>query len=369
MIEMLDRRDSFSLFRPQWLVFCWLLIALISTTALHMQREGLVSWWAILPVKLAVWLFWGLYAVLIFRLTRQFGWDPRQRWKTLAIHLPFSVLTVLIHVFFYSWIVYLLNLGGMQALGLTAIFHLLLPALFEWYFIIYWTIVIFTLAFDYFRKFRDQELRSLQLEKQLILAQLQALKMQLQPHFLFNTLNTIVSQVRLDQKETAVRMLSGLSELLRITLKHSQHHLVPLSEEISYVQQYLELEKDRFGDRLDIGFEIEPATRELEIPSFLLQPLVENAVYHGLARQLNARELRIRSRLQEGRLEIEIYNDGPALPTDFDPAYYSGIGLSNTIERLSQFYGDDCTFEIRNSGAGVLVRLRLPQKNLPHAQT
>ena len=350
------------LFRWHWLGSACLLIALISTTTLYVQREGAVDWWAILPVKLAVWLFWGLYAIVIFRLARYFRWNPGDRWKTLGFHLPFSLLTVLINVFFYSWVVYLLDLGGMQAMGLGNIFRILFPALFEWYFIIYWTIVIFTFAFDYYNKYRDQELENLELEKRLILAQLQALKMQLHPHFLFNTLNTIVSQVRLDQKKTAVNMLLGLSKLLRTILQHSDRQVVPLDEEINYIRQYLDLEKNRFGDRLQLRFELDPASLRLNVPSFLLQPLVENAIYHGLARQLGAHVLRLRTLLAEDRLLIQIYNDGPALPADFDPLYYTGIGLSNTIERLSHFYGDDFDFSIENQMAGVEVNISLPKE-------
>lgn len=357
-------RKSFSSLHPSWLLVCWLLIALISTTGLYVQQQGAVGWWHILPVKLAVWLFWGLYGLFIFWLARRFGWQSDRWWQTLGFHLPFSVLSVVIHVFFYSSIIWLLDLGGMRANGVINIFLFLLPALFEWYFILYWTIVIFTFAFSYYNKYRDQELQTLQLEKRLIMAQLQALKMQLHPHFLFNTLNTIVTQVRTDQKSTAIRMLSGLSDLLRTTLNNSDRQLVGLQEEIQFIKQYLELEKERFGDKLQPELDLDPNSLSWEVPSFLLQPLVENAVYHGMAKRLDARILRIRSAIRSGRLELEIYNDGPALPDNFDPAYYSGIGLSNTIERLSQFYAADFDLSLQNTGSGVSVLLSLPsQKN------
>lgn len=358
----MNNRKRFFLFRRPWLLFWWLLIALISTTGLYMQQRGGIGWWQILPVKLSVWLFWGLYAVLIFRLARRFAWHTGRWWQSLGFHFPFSLLSVLINVCFYSWIVYLLDLGGMRSNGLGTIFLLLLPALFEWYFILYWAIVIFTFAFDYFNKFRDQELQNLQLEKRLIQAQLQTLKMQLHPHFLFNTLNTIVAQVRMDQKVTAVNMLSGLSELLRTTLKHRDRQLVPLEEEMNYIKQYLDLEKERFGDRLQVHFDVGSLALQVAVPFFLLQPIVENAIYHGFAKRLDARHLRIEGKLTEGQLQLSIYNDGPALAENFDPAYYSGIGLSNTIERLSQFYGADFDFSIMNADSGVCVQIILPQQ-------
>lgn len=355
MTSLLNYRHLF----PAFLI-PWLLIALISTTALYFQRGQSIAWLDILPVKLAVWLFWGLYGLLIFRLARRFGWKPGQWWKTIGFHIPFSLLTVVIQVLFYSWIVFLLDLGGMRDLSLSTIFTTLLPGLLEWYLIIYWAIVIFTFAFDYYKKYRNKELQALQLEKRLIQSQLQTLKMQLHPHFLFNTLNTIVAQVRLEQKQTAIKMLSGLAELLRISLNQRNTQIVPLEEEIRFTEKYLELEKERFGGRLEVDIQFDPEMANFPVPALLLQPLVENAIYHGLAKKLEARKLEISGLKAGEHLRLTIRNDGPALPEDFNLSYYTGIGLTNTIERLSQLYGPDHDFSIRNVDSGVQVVILLP---------
>lgn len=351
-------------FTTSFLIIGWLLIALISTTSLYYQRAQSIGWWEILPVKMGVWFFWGVYAVGVFRLSRFFQAWLRARWAMLTGHLLTAVMSVLINVFFYSLIVYWIGLGGMDSLGLNAIFWLLLPGLFEWYFIIYCAIVIFTYAYDYYKQYRTKELQTLQLEKRLIQAQLQTLKMQLHPHFLFNTLNTIAAQVRLDRKPTAVTMLSGLSTLLRTSLGQRDRQTVSFEEELDFIRQYLDLEKERFSHRLEVEYAVGAAVRSTSVPAFLLQPIVENAVYHGLSKQLEARRLRIRAEIVGNRLQLSIYNDGPLLPPDFDLTHYRGIGLSNTLERLSQLYGADFSFAISNRPSGVEVALNLPVQNI-----
>jgi LytS/YehU family sensor histidine kinase len=235
--------------------------------------------------------------------------------------------------------------------------------LFEWYFIVYWAIVLFTYAFDFYNRYRKKELQTLQLEKRLIQAQLQTLKMQLHPHFLFNTLNTVSSLVRQEQKGTAISMLSGLSSLLRLSLAQRDRQEVSLQEEIQFIKHYLNLEKERFGEGMQIHYELEATALEVAVPAFLLQPLVENAVYHGLAKKLDARRLEISAKVINEHLQLQIYNDGPPIEDDFDPVYCNGIGLSNTLERLSQYYDGKFEFEIKNCRNGVMINMQLPTQN------
>jgi len=186
------------------------------------------------------------------------------------------------------------------------------------------------------------------------------LKMQLQPHFLFNTLNTVASLVRQDQKPMAVEMLSDLSSLLRTTLLKKDEQQVSLTEEVAFLKNYLALEKKRFNDRVKVEWELASDTLKANIPVYLLQPVVENAIYHGLSKQLAATRLLIQAQRQGDVLRLSVYNDGPALPVDFDLTFSTGIGLTNIVERLSQFYPDRFDFSIHNKDKGVEVVIELP---------
>lgn len=344
----------------RWLIFFWLTIALISTQTLYIQLGMQVPWGEIFIVKLAIWLFWGLYTPIILWAGRRFRIESHNQFRGLIFHLPFSVLSIAINVFFYAFFAWLVGVDSFDGVPLVNIFMGLFIALFEWYFIIYWAIIILSYAFAFYQSLKSRELEAVQLEAQLVTAQLQALKMQLQPHFLFNTLNTVASLVRQNQKPMAVEMLSDLSSLLRTTLLKKDEQQVSLEEEIAFLKNYLLLEKKRFGDRVRVEWNISDDTLNAQIPVYLLQPVVENAIYHGLSKQLKAERLRITAVKENETLNLSVYNDGPALPVDFDLSFSTGIGLSNIIERLSQLYSDQAGLNIRNEGNGVLVSINLP---------
>ena len=344
----------------RWLIFFWLTIALISTQTLYIQLGMKVPWGEIFIVKLAIWLFWGFYTSVILWAGRRFRIEKRNQFRGLIFHLPFSVLSIAINVFFYALFAWLVGVDSFEGVPLVNIFMGLFVALFEWYFIIYWAIIILSYAFAFYRSLKSRELEAVQLEAQLVTAQLQALKMQLQPHFLFNTLNTVASLVRQDQKPMAVEMLSDLSSLLRTTLLKKDEQQVSLEEEIAFLKNYLVLEKKRFGDRVQVKWEIANDTLNAKIPVYLLQPVVENAIYHGLSKQLKAELLRITTVKEGETLKLWVYNDGPNLPKDFDLNFTTGIGLTNIIERLSQLYPDQAELSLHNEGDGVLVSITLP---------
>ena len=319
-----------------------------------------VPWAEIFIVKLAIWLFWGLYTPIILWGGRRFRIENRNHFQGLIFHLPFSVLSIAINVFFYALFAWLVGVDSFDGVPLLGIFAGLFVALFEWYFIIYWAIIILSYAFAFYQSLKSRELEAVQLEAQLVTAQLQALKMQLQPHFLFNTLNTVASLVRQDQKPMAVEMLSDLSSLLRTTLLKKDQQQLSLEEEIAFLKNYLVLEKKRFGDRVKVEWEIAPETLNAQVPVYLLQPLVENAIYHGLSKQLKAQLLSISATREGEQLQLSVYNDGPKLPPDFDLNFTTGIGLSNIIERLSQLYPDRSALQIQNAGEGVRVSISMP---------
>jgi two-component system, LytTR family, sensor kinase len=208
---------------------------------------------------------------------------------------------------------------------------------------------------------RERELRAAQLEGSLARAQLRNLRLQLQPHFLFNALNTI-SATMYDDPRAADEMLAQLAELLRASLRTAQTDEVPLSEELAVLDCYLAILRARFGDRLAVTLEIEPGTAGALVPSMILQPLVENAVRHGNAERQGRGAVAVRARREGGRLILEVEDDGGGEGTAHPG---TGVGLSATAERLCLLYGDAQTFSAGNGGGGFRVRATLP---LRHAE-
>jgi signal transduction histidine kinase len=206
-----------------------------------------------------------------------------------------------------------------------------------------------------------RELRASQLETQLAEARLQALEAQLHPHFLFNALNTIAVLVRTERSAQAVRVVTGLGELLRRALDGAGAQVVPLKQEIEFIRRYLEIEQIRFGERLEVELCIEPRTQDAQVPYLILQPLVENAIQHGIASRTSAGKLRIDARRDDSRLQLSVQDDGPGLSEDMDGTSGNGVGLSTTKERLQRLYGDDHDFVVENAeDGGVIARLDLP---------
>jgi LytS/YehU family sensor histidine kinase len=220
-------------------------------------------------------------------------------------------------------------------------------------------------AIDYYRKYREREFVAAQLETQLAQAQLDSLRMQLHPHFLFNTLNGIVGLVRDNNNQAAVTMLVGLSDLLRHALEHSGQQEVELKEELNFIKLYLSIQQMRFSDRLQIEFDIDPSTSKALVPNLLLQPLLENALRHGIGRSTEAGSIRISSAKENGRLSIVVADNGAGLPNNWQLKTSSGIGLANTIARLQQLYGENHRFDIRNRDeGGVEVEIVIPLKEI-----
>jgi hypothetical protein len=207
----------------------------------------------------------------------------------------------------------------------------------------YGCVVAFVSASQYYQLLRRSELDRMQLESGLARARLHLLTMQLHPHFLFNTLNSI-SELMYEDVAAAERMVARLSELLRLSLEQRDVALVPLGKELECLGVYLEIEKIRFQDRITVDFEIAPDARTCPVPFLILQPLVENAVRHGIARLCRPGRILIRACRDKERLDIEIRNDGPAEAARIPP---EGLGLRNTRDRLKALYGEHYSFECR----------------------
>jgi two-component system, LytTR family, sensor kinase len=204
-----------------------------------------------------------------------------------------------------------------------------------------------------------QQVQASRLSEQLARAQLSALRQQIEPHFLFNTLNTIAGLVREGQNDSAVGMIAGLSELLRRTLQTTERQQVALGEEVEIAEKYLEIEKARFAERLHVSVNVTGELARARVPSLLLQPIVENAVKHGIAKRVEGGAIEISAERVNGTLMLSVRNDGPGFPEGWERAG-TGIGLQNVRERLKSLYGEDGELQVGNAEGGARVVVRIP---------
>ena len=355
--------------RMKWLTVgvIWVMLGVIYAAPVYVEvraeQHGHMAWrifsWGILT-----WLAWAPLTPAIVWLARQYSLLGEAWKRNLIIHLPafllFSVLHSAAGTAITLWIKPFDNMGDSPKTFWPR-FLLRIPGSFGSDLLVYGGIVGIFYAIDYYRKYREREFQASRLEAQLAQAQLDSLRMQLHPHFLFNTLNSIVGLVRDNKNGAAVNMLVGLSDLLRHTLEYSSRHEVELREEINFIKLYLSIQEIRFSDRLRIELDIDPRTTKALVPNLILQPLTENALRHGIARSANSGLVGISSAVTDGHLRLTVYDEGAGLPDDWQLKGSAGIGLANTIARLQQLYDDDQQFDIRNrDGGGVEVVILMP---------
>lgn len=351
------------------LVFlCWVGIGVFfagRNIVASISRGRPIAWVEIVCFELIYWLIWGLFTPAIFSFVRRYRILPPRRTENALKALGFGLMVAPLQVTLEAVVN---NLIAWRALHhpteevlrrLASMPRIILIESFTG-FVTYAVIVGCFYAFDYYQKFRERELKAAQLEGRLAQAELQNLKTQLQPHFLFNTLHAI-SVLMQENVPAANRMLVRLSELLRTTLESAGAQEVTLKQEMEFAQRYLEIEQTRFQDRLSVKIEVDPAALDALAPSLLLQPLVENALRHGIARHAGAGLLEIRARREGDKLRLQVRDNGPGLQTDANGEMVKGVGLSNTRARLDQLYGSAHSFEIGNAEeGGALVTVTIP---------
>lgn len=211
--------------------------------------------------------------------------------------------------------------------------------------ILYGLILAIGYVLDSRERLTRQQTETARLNEQLSKARLNALRRQIEPHFLFNTLNAIAGLVREGRNDAAVSMIAGLSDFLRRVVEDSTRQEVPLGEEIEFLQKYVDIQKVRFGERLEVTVEIPQELFSAQVPSLILQPMVENAVKHGIAKRVQGGAIRVSAERSNGRLRLNVYNDGPQLPEDWAE---SGIGIPNVRARLRSLYGEAFELTMRN---------------------
>ncbi len=331
---------------------------------LYSKSKNPISFWVAMCWQMpAVYLF-ALATPLVLWLARRFALN-RQNWRrNLIIHLFAGIIIAFALAFLHVWLDIFsatLYLGKSYE---TTISSLSRQAFFilDKELLVYCFLVGMSHAFQYYNHFRVGEVRAARLETQLAQSQLQALKMQLHPHFLFNTLHSISSLMHKDT-EAADKMISHLGDFLRLTLEQSGTQVVTLNQEIEFLRSYLAIESIRFQDRLTTHIKIDPKALDAQVPYLILQPLIENAIKHGIAPRSLPGRIEITAERRDTMLRIQVKNDGSKLKLSdgFNGYAKQGLGLANTQARLDQLYSTSCRFELADDPTGgVIATLEIP---------
>ena len=315
----------------------------------------------LLGLNMSYWYAWALLAPFVLWLARTYRFERFKWTRALAVHVPAVVFFTFVHAMLLGAgrVATLQLLAGREVdwwFGVRERFFLY----FDWEMMTYWAIIAVSHAFDYYRESQERALTTAQLQTRLAEARLQALQRQLHPHFLFNTLHTISALMHRDI-DKADNMLARLSDLLRLTLERVSTQLVPLKDELDFINKYLDIERTRFGDRLQVTFVVEPDTLGASVPNFVLQPLVENALKHGIGPKVGGGRVEVRAHHNGEWLQLVVQDDGCGVPQDKLDAFNTGVGLSNTLSRLQHLYPANHTFEFQTPpGGGLAVTIVIP---------
>jgi two-component system LytT family sensor kinase len=320
--------------------------------------------WSSLAGSLAQWWSWGLLTPWIFAVDSRLPFSSKQLPRRVLAHLVLSLFFTAAFIYLTTAIRALIGIGSWNVL-LNA--HLLrdLAAMFLWNWLVYLLIVGGWQAFRYYGRYLSGELRVERLERQFAEARLNALRVQLEPHFLFNALNTISSQVERDPR-LARKMIEHLGDLLRASLDSRDKKEVPLTEELASLHHYLAIQKIRFGDHVNIEIRVDQAVRSALVPGLLLQPLVENAIRHGISGRSSGGMITICAACVGNRLEIRVLDDGVGLPKEWDAGTSPGVGLAVTRQRIAELHPNGAgRFVVGNrEGGGTQVEIGLPLRML-----
>ena len=311
---------------------------------------------------------WLPFMPLILWLGQRFRFKKKRWALSLFVHLAAGLLIPLLQQGVDAWM--LPHLGYPPNQKFSSFF-----AAYEYFLLLnyhvnvatYWGIIGLQYAIGYYQMYRERELRASQLEAKLAQSQLQILKMQLHPHFLFNTLNTISELVHKDP-DVAEQMVTNLSDLLRLSLESAGKQEVPLQQELDFLEKYLEIEQTRFQDRLRVRMQIDPQSLDASVPNMILQPLVENAIRHGIAPLACGGEIEIEAVRENGSLRLRVSDDGRGLPSGNVNAIKEGVGLSNTRARLNHLYGAAHELELQSApDRGLTLSMTIPYRSFSFA--
>lgn len=348
----------------RWIAAIWSAVGLFDATqnVFVMRAEGMHHNWGRLFFCLFVaWLPWCLATPLVLRLGRRYPleWHRVSNW---GIHLLACASIGLVYAAWTTSLDELLNPWAIaprpDPFG-QLLWNKFSNGLLS-FVVLYGSVLLATYLTESRERLARQQTESARLNEQLSKAQLNALRRQIEPHFLFNTLNAIAGLVREKKDDAAVNMIVGLSDFLRRVINDSDRQQVPLGEELDFTQKYLDIQKERFAERLQVSVDVPPELFSARVPSLILQPMVENAVNHGIAKRVQGGAVRIAASRLNGTLTLSVYNDGPSLPAGWDKSN-TGVGISNVRTRLTSLYGNASAFTMKNQDSGgVEVSFSLP---------
>jgi two-component system, LytTR family, sensor kinase len=304
---------------------------------------------------------WALLTVPVLRFAERFRLDSKYFFRNITLHFFAGITVGLFQQALYVIIVDFIGSGFVFQLTPRQMLPLIV-GFFEYGVLIYWSLVFIFHAMSYYRNFQDEKKHAAELHTQLIESQLQTLKMQLQPHFLFNTLNAISVLVK-KEPALAQKMITRLSDLLRMTLERGLTNEVSLERELEFLNAYLSIEKVRFGKRLKVNIHVDESILGALVPTFLLQPLVENSILHGIVTRSRDAWIEVKAEQQNGKILIEVTDDGVKSRRVKKKQIRTGVGLENIRQRLQKLYGGESYFEfMENDTVGATVKMTLPLK-------
>jgi two-component system, LytTR family, sensor kinase len=347
-------RRRFAVITAAW---CYFALMLTLNNFVYAKVAGHpISWWDAAEYPLLTYAIWTVLTPALLFFCAKVQKRGLKAFQWIAAHSVFAVGTLL--VIAVATVPFITPEGDLAGVPRES-WHFVSVLFWQsvaWNLWMYWVIVGIFYGLDYYFGERDARIRAAQLEGQLAKAELEVLKSQLQPHFLFNTLNLISSLVHTDPAG-ADDMIGDLGSLLRLNLKSHAAQEVSLAEEMSALELYLNIQRQRFQDTLTVEIEMDPKTLSARVPHLILQPLVENAFRHGISKRVGAGILRIESRNGDGSLRVRISDNGPGMAAEVAAG---GIGLANTRARLERLYGSRAALNLQNSATGFSVELRFP---------
>ena len=368
-MSLLKTYSSVSL--KQWAFLCcfWTFFAVIISGQLYSNslKNGFdPSWINLFMVQLPIWYLWMFASPLMLYMVNKYPLI-QEKWISRAFrYFLFGIALVL--VLSNLTLIYMFSVYGYLNLS-TVTFSEYAPYLFSRFtndFLIFVLVQLTLVVVHSYSKHKNNQLnlalerlKNNQLKSQLTQAQLQALKLQLNPHFLFNTLNTISSLTLIGEKTTSVNVTSKLGDFLRRTLDFEEYQLVSVEKELEFFDLYMDIEKSRFKDRIELIKIIDADCLSLRIPNLILQPVIENAIKYGIAKSSEASLIKLEIFANNSRIYISLFNEGPFLK---DENIEEGTGISNVRSRLSKLYGEDFLFNIQNHSTleGVITKIEMP---------
>ena len=360
----MNRKTGIPISLKSWLIIFLLWLALgfyfvLSSYVYYLNLDRPFNWEINITRNMPSFFLWGLLAPAVIYFALRFRIEKTNFYTKILTQILIGAVVAFVHRVLSASLSYSISwsLGNTEA----SLFDILLGEKFiifsAWFdgFFTYWVFLAAIYSFDYYKSFNENKIKATLLEAKLAQAELNALKMQLQPHFLFNTLNAISVLVHKDP-ESADEMITRLSDLLRLTLDKFGQKKVTLKEEIDFINSYLDIQKIRYKDRLNIKMNISPSTIDLEVPALILQPVIENSIKHAVEPSSKQTNISISTFIDKNYLNIEITDNGPGINDNIN----EGVGIKNIKARLEQMYGENKLFSMSDSEGGVKTIIQIP---------